>query len=42
MDDLMERRSMEVLELVVNQRMSQGERVKNPKENKKVPGWFIE
>ena len=31
-----------VLELVVNERMSQGERVKNPEVKKKVPGWSIE
>ena len=31
-----------VHELVVNERMSQGERVKSPKEEKKVPGWSIE
>ena len=31
-----------VHELVVNERMSQGERVKNPKVKKKVPGWSIE
>ena len=31
-----------VPELVVNGRMSQGERVKNPKVKKKVPGWFVE
>ena len=31
-----------VPELVVNERMSQGERVKNPQVKKKVPGWSIE
>ena len=31
-----------VPELVVNERMSQGKRVNNPKEKKKVPGWSIE
>ena len=31
-----------VPELVVNERMSQGERLKTPKEKKKVPGWSIE
>ena len=30
-----------VPELVVNERMSQGERVKNPKVKKKVKGWSI-
>ena len=51
--DMVERRRMEqsslklyvkqkVLEMVVNERMSQGERVKNPKEKKKAPGWSIE
>ena len=29
-------------ELVVTERMSQGEKVKNPTEKKKVPGWSIE
>ena len=28
-----------VRELVVNERMLQGKRVKSPKEKKKVPGW---
>ena len=31
-----------VLELVVNERMSQGKRVTSPKGKKKVPGWSIE
>ena len=31
-----------VPELVVNERMPQGKRVKSPKEKKKVPGWSIE
>ena len=31
-----------VPELVVNERISQSERVKNPKEKKKVTGWSIE
>ena len=31
-----------VPELVVNERMSQGKRVKNPKEKKNVQGWSIE
>ena len=31
-----------VPELVVTERMSQGENVKNSKEKKKVPGWSIE
>ena len=50
---LIERRGMEgsslkldvmqkVPELVVTERMSQGEKVKDPKEKKKVPGWSIE
>ena len=53
LDDLIERRRMEGSslkldvvqknpELVVNERMSQGERVNDPKEKKKVPGWSIE
>ena len=53
LDDLIERRRMEgsslkldvvqkVSELVVNERMPQGERVKDPKEKKKTPGWSIE
>ena len=31
-----------VPELVVDECMSQGKRVKSPKEKKKVPGWSIE
>ena len=53
MDDLIERRRMEgsslmldvmqkVPELMVNERMSQGEKEKDTKEQKKVPGWSIE
>ena len=53
LEDSVERRRMEgsslkldviqkVLGLVVNERMSQVERVKNPKEKKKVPRWSIE
>ena len=53
LDDLIERRRMEgsslkldilqkVPELVVNERMSQGENEKDTKEKTKVPGWFIE
>ena len=53
LDDLIERRRMEgsslkldtmqkVTELVVNKRMSQGEKEKYTKEKKKVPGLFIE
>ena len=53
MDDLIERRRMDgsslkldvmqkVPELVVNKRMSQGEKEKDTKEKKKVPGWSIE
>ena len=52
-DDMVERRRMEgsslkldvmqkVLELVVTERMSQGGKVKNPEEKKKVTGWSIE
>ena len=52
-DDLIERRRMEgsslkvdvmqkVPELVVNKRMSQGEKRKDTKGKKKVPGWSIE
>ena len=50
LEDIVERRRMEgsslkldviqkVPELVVNERMSQGERVKNQSVKKKVPGW---
>ena len=46
LDDLIERRRMEVMQkvpdLVVNKRMSQGEKGKDTKEKKKVPGWSIE
>ena len=53
MDDLIERRRIEgsslkldvmqkVPELVVNKRTSQGEKEKDTKEKKKVPGWSIE
>ena len=53
LEEIVERRRMEgsslkldamqkVLELVVNERMSQGERVRNSNEKKKVPGWSIE
>ena len=31
-----------VPELAVNERMSQGKRLKNPKEKKEVPGWSVE
>ena len=31
-----------VPEVVVSERMSHGEKVKDPKEKKKVPGWSIE
>ena len=34
--------TQKVLELVLNKRKSQGGRVKNPTEKKKVPGWSIE
>ena len=36
------RSSQRMAQLVINERMSQGERVKNPKVKKKVPGWSIE
>ena len=53
LEGIVERRRMEgsslnldamqkVPELVVNERTSQGKRVKSPKEKKKVPGWSIE
>ena len=53
LEDMVERRRMEgsslksdliqkVSELVVNERMSQGERLKNPKVNKKVSEWSIQ
>ena len=53
LEDIVERRRMEgsslkfdviqkVPELVVNEPMSQGERVKNPTVKKKVPGWSVE
>ena len=53
MDDLIERRRMEgsslkldvmqkVPGLVVNKRISQGDKEKDTKEKKNVPGWFIE
>ena len=52
LEEIVERRRMEgsslkldviqkVLELVVNERVSQGERVENPREKKKVTGWTI-
>ena len=53
LEEIMERRRMEgsslnldtmqkVLEFVVNERMSQGKRVKSLKVKRKVPGWSIE
>ena len=34
--------SCKVTEVVVNKRMSQGEKAKDTKEKKKLPGWSIE